>query len=558
MANPPTKVGNWLRAIQLEEVLEDPRFENLAMHGRMAPGPDAEELYGQLYARLLERDLDDWMKRFSSDDIASEPFLSTQEALDHPQVRAKGMVVEVADGACGKTLQVGPLADFSETPMRVTRGAPQLGQDTARVRAEVHRSERDLPRATGEAGPRHPLDGITVLELSNYFAGPFGASILADLGARVIKVEPIDGEPFRPMGARVQQGKDSIAIDLKTPEGHQIISGLIRESDILTHNFRPGVVERLGIGYESVRCMNDRLVYHYAGSYGSTGPSSHRPAMHPIPGAMCGGAVYQAGPELLPPPDADLSIAEIRAISSDLFRVNEGNPDVSAGLCVATALMLALHARERSGRGQYVETTMLLASLYANSDDALRYDGKPERPIPDPDVQGLGPLYRLYRARSGSVFIACPRDSEWQALCRALGRSDLLTDERFASGPDRVRDGDDLARELEAELLKRDAAVWEAQLSPLGVPCVEARQRTFGDFAQTDPEMRRSGMWVTVEHPDPAWGRYGRYGPAVTIAGYEAKIGPATTLGQHTDSILRQLGYQEEAIDDMRGRRIIA
>jgi crotonobetainyl-CoA:carnitine CoA-transferase CaiB-like acyl-CoA transferase len=557
MSNPPSKVANWLQALGLGEILEDPRFESLRREGRLSPGPLAEELYARLHARMMERDLHEWMDAFEIDDIASEPFLSTQEGLDHPQVRWKRMVVEVTDEQVGESLQVGPIAEFSETPVGPTRGAPSLGQHTESVLVTMG-EPREVGMATGRSTPRYPLDGVTVLEFSTYFAGPFGASVLADLGARVIKVEPIGGEPFRSMGSRVQQGKESMAIDLKSEEGRRIVTALIGQADILTHNFRPGVAERLGIGYEAAHALNDRLIYHYAGSYGSTGPSSHRPAMHPIPGAVCGGAMYQTSPTLLPPAEAEVSMAEVRAISSELFKANEGNPDVSAGLCVATALMLALHARERSGQGQYVETTMLLAALYANSDDALRYRDKPERVAPDADVLGLGPLYRLYRARSGWVFIACPRESEWRSLCLALGRQDLPSDPRYESRSTRSEHADELAAELEAEFVMRDASDWEAHMRGFEVPCVEARERAFSDFARTDAEMRSSRLWVTVEHPDPAWGEYGRYGPGVTVEGCDANIGPPTLLGQHTDGILRSLGYTDEAIADLRRRFVVS
>jgi len=157
----------------------------------------------------------------------------------------------------------------------------------------------------------------------------------------------------------------------------------------------------------NVSTLNPRIVYVYGASYGSTGPSCHRPAMHPIPGAICGGALYQAGREMPPPPDRPMSYQELRAASSSLFQANEGNPDSSAALGVATAILLGLYHREKTGRGQYLETSMIGTCLYANADDAIQYQGKPPRLLPDGQLNGLHALYRFYRAREGWVFLAC-------------------------------------------------------------------------------------------------------------------------------------------------------
>ena len=176
-------------------------------------------------------------------------------------------------------------------------------------------------------------------------------------------------------------------MDLKTPEGRDIVHKLVAKADILVHNFRPGVPERLGIDFATVVEVNPRIIYLYAASFGSSGPDAHRPAFDPVVSAMAGGEILQAG--LGNPPQ------------------DRRTGDHSALLGVAVGALLGLRAREISGKAQNVETTMLVSSAYLNSDDFIRYEGKPERPLPDSGQYGLHALYRLYRSSGGSwVFLA--------------------------------------------------------------------------------------------------------------------------------------------------------
>ena len=171
------------------------------------------------------------------------------------------------------------------------------------------------------------------------------------------------------MGLRTLQGKESVALDLKKPEGQRIAGELIKRADIVAHNFRPGVPERLDITYETARALNPGIIYLYGADYGSTGPYSHRSVMHPIPRAVAGGALYQAGRGTPPAPDAELTYEEVRRIAQALSIANEGNPDVTSAMVVASSLLMALYVRKKTGKGQYLETSMICSNLYANSDD---------------------------------------------------------------------------------------------------------------------------------------------------------------------------------------------
>ena len=548
-------VINFVVGIGASDLLDDPRFA--AMPDIMV-GEDMEELYRIWHAKMGEKPIDEWQRIFSTEvDVGSEPFLTTQQGMDHPQALHNGNIIELNDPAVGHTRQVGPLVTFTETPLEPQGPAPTLGEHTEEVLASVTtRSTKTMPVTS--ANPRHPLEGVTVVELASWFAAPYGPAILADMGARVIKLEPLEGDPWRgsgPMGVRTIQGKESVAVDLKKPEGQAIAHKIIKNADVFMHNFRPGVVERLGVGYQQVREINPGLIYLYAGAYGSSGPSSHRPAFHPNAGAICGGALYQAGRGMPPPPDVPLDYDEARQAASSLFRANEGNPDVTSAVSVATAMMMGLHAREQTGKGQYLETSMLCANLYVNSDDCLQYEGKPDRLLPDPELNGLHALYRSYKAKDEWVFLASVTDAEWGAFCRSVGREELLSDPRFETREQRLANDEALAREIETVFPARTALEWEHLLSAQGIGCAEVRPTPFQEFANHDGPMKDSGMWLPVQHP--LFGDYWRYGPGVTFSDTDCRLGPTAFIGQHTQSILAELGYGEEEVESLRSARVV-
>ncbi len=548
--------ANFIIAIGAGHVLDEPRYVGLP---NIQAGKDMEELFQLVHVRLQEKTLDEWLDIFTTKvDAALEPFLTTQEAFDHPQVVHNGNIIELSDPVVGQTRQLGPLVNFTDTPMSPQGPAPWLGQHTREVLASLPK-RKAAPRVSTKPMPKYPLEGVTVLEFATWFAAPFGTAILADMGARVIKVESLQGDSFRrwgPMASKMLQGKESIAIDLKNPEGQALAHKFIQRADILMHNFRPGAAERLGIGYEALHALNPRLVYLYAGAYGSTGPSSHRPAMHPIPGAICGGALYQAGRGMPPPPGQPLTYEELRETSSTLFRANEGNPDVSSALTVTTAMLMALYTREQTGKGQYLETTMLCSNLYANADDAISYKGKPDRLLPDKGLNGLHALYRFYRAKEGWVFLACVTQKEWEAFCQAVGREELLNDPRFVDRASRLKHDDALIEVIEGIFPERTAIEWESFLSKKDIGCCEVRRTGFEDFANADPSMKETGLWVETEHP--SLGKYWRFGPAVSFSEGQGCSGPPIFVGEHTVPLLKEIGYGDTAIEDMRQRKIVA
>jgi crotonobetainyl-CoA:carnitine CoA-transferase CaiB-like acyl-CoA transferase len=399
-----------------------------------------------------------------------------------------------------------------------------------------------------------------VLDFSSWLAAPIGTSLIADLGARVIKVESVAGDEFRLGTAgrgRTFQGKESLAIDLKAPEARAILQRLVARADGLMHNMRGEAPERLGIDYTTVHKLNPQLVYLYAGSYGSTGPGAGRGAFHPTAGALSGGALWQlGGGNELPAPDRELSPEETRTWSERLLKANEGSPDVTAGLAVATALALGLYARERTGRGQYIETRMLTSNAYICSDDFLRYAGKPPRQEADRDLRGLHALHRLYRAREGWLFLACAGEAVWRALCGALGREGLLVDPRFATGEARRIHDEPLIAALGQAFLERDADAWEELLTAAGVGCVRADAQDWNDFFLTDPSLRENSMIAAVS--GPGVGRMMRQGAPWRFSMTPARADAPSLFGADAPAILAELGLSSDEISALRRNGVVA
>ncbi len=585
---------SYIAAAGLSHIYADPRFATAPN----LPDDDREALREVMLARMREQTLDEWMAIFMADgNIAAEEIVSARDALRHPQLAHNGQVVELDDPHRGRMTQVGLLAKLPRTPGSVgnhQRTEVSAGVSDARHAPDpVDATGQTVPASTTPR-PRHPLEGVTVVEFATIIATPYACSLLADLGARVIKVEALEGDGLRNlasgMGAtKTTAGKESICIDMKSKEGQGIARRLVERADILVHNYRPGVPERLGIGYEDVRAYNPEIVYVSATGYGSDGPHAHRPSAHPIAGAAMGGALWQAGAGM--PPDPTDSIAEIREFARRFMRANELNPDPNTSMVIATAALLGLHARRTHGVGQHVQTNMMIGNAYANFDDFLAYDGKPERPLVDRDLHGLHALYRLYQCGAGStpdastgsgmeasaerasemaaasasgpdpatsggwIFLACPFEEEWQALCRALERTELLHDPRFATEADRRMHDTELAALLGTIFCTRPAASWERLLTAHDIGCVRADRMTTGEFWDRDEHALRAGFVREAEHL--RWGPYWRHGPLVTFSDTPERAGAGVLAGQHTLQLLREHGYSPDEIAVFRATDVV-
>ena len=565
----PTKDGRWLQfgnlmahlfdnylaAAGLADVFADPDYE-----GSPATWSDdaRERLRDRMFERMLEHTTEEWMDTFiEHGGVAATPFQTTQQALDDPDLVLNGHVVEREHPTLGTVRQLGPLARLTATPGAAGEPGPEPGEHTDQVLAETTRPRPSSPAsATPASGP--PLEDVTVLEFATVIAAPLGAAILADLGARVIKVEPIGGDPFRAMGVasmgagRCNGSKESIALDLKSAEGQEIVHALARETDIVIHNYRPGVPERLGIGYETLKAIRPELVYVYVNGYGRFGPGAHRPSTHPIPGAGLGGALMQMG-EGMPP--ACTTIPELRDVARKFFRANELNPDPNTSVVVASSSLLGLYARRRFGEGQEVFVDMFGANAWANADDFIAYEGKPARPEPDAGLYGLNATWRLYPAAEGWVFLGLAVQREWERFCALAGRPDLAADPRFATPDARTANDGALAETLAVLFAQRPADEWEALLATEGLGCVRADAAPVHEFIAKDGHVAANGLRVPAYSTN--FGDYERYGPLTAFSENTLELGGFPLAGEQADRILAELGYDSAAVEALRARGVV-
>ncbi len=523
----PRLLTNFFRASGFDHVLKEPQY-------RGDPFTWDRELLEQfrdeMFDHMQTRTVEEWMDHYIEDgEVAAHPYQSTQEALTDPDVVLNGHVA-----SNGEVTQLGVVANLTQTPGNV-------GQPVSNTSFASLRGRSPAPVRNSANKPTRPLEGITIVESATIIAAPLGAATLADMGARVIKIEPITGDPFRGMmralgASKCNTGKESICIDLKSAEGQSIAQALAKKADAWIHNYRVGVPEKLGIGYEELSAINPQLVYVSANGYGPRGPGAKRPSTHPIPGAALGGVVWQIGG--VPESHVHMDNAELREMSRKLLRANEVNPDPNTSMVVATTTVLGLCARDAAGTGQKIYVDMFGANAYANWDDFFSYPGKSERPSVDQNGYGLGPLYRLYETSDGWVFLAVVLESEKK---------------RFASYLQVDIQREDLEEFLENTFKTDTTLSWEKRLTSQSVGCVEASGKVPPQFFMTDEHVADEGILVDAVHPD--WGDYQRLGP---MSVFDDKPYPGTAAaGDSTVALLTELGYESTAIDELLEREIV-
>ena len=525
----PHLLTNFLHAAGFDEVLQEEKYRGDPMRWDR---DDLEAFRDRMLAHMQTKTLQEWTDCFVSDGgVVSHPYQTTQDALSDPDVVTNGHAVKVDSGT-----QLGLLANLTETPGRVAQPHSVKSLDTLPVQ------QRRSPTTPNTQKTTRPLEGITVVESATIIAAPLGAATLADMGARVIKLEPIEGDPFRAMmsalgASKCNTGKESICLNLKTSEGQRIAQQLAKKADVWIHNYRMGVPEKLGIGYDDLARLNPQLVYVSANGYGPNGPGAKRPSTHPIPGAALGGVTWQIGG--LPDENEALDNDALRETARKLLRANEVNPDPNTSMVVATTAVLGLHARRASGKGQKVYVDMFGANAYANWDDFLAYDGKAERTPVDKDGYGLGPLYRLYECSEGWVFLGVINARERNALTLAMGVDTAASD---------------LETELATKFKTKSAQAWEAELTQHGIGCVVADEAGPPDWFLHDEHVKVENLLVPSVHPE--WGDYYRLGPMVEFASEVTY--PGTELaGGSTVALLTELDYEADVIESFIEQGIV-
>lgn len=385
---------------------------------------------------------------------------------------------------------------------------------------------------------KHAFDGIKVIELGGYLVGPYCASLLADLGANVIKIEPITGDPLRGLSAAFQglnRGKRGLALELRTEEGQAMLHRLAKQSDVLVHNLRLKVTEHFGADYTTISRLNPKIIYCSMPGYGQGGPDIEKPAFDPLLQARSGAMAAQGG---LGKPPVYYRIAIC---------------DYAGALLGAYGVAMALYVRAKTGKGQYLHTSLLNASIAIQSGEFVSYASKPEEDS-RMDSFGINATYRLYNTQDGWILLGCNDESSWPALCKALGREDLISDPRFESPASRRDNALQLAQILEHVFMSGPRQYWLDLLEGVAVPCAPANHSV--DLIH-HPHVIDNNL--VTEHDSADLGMVKQMGMVVKLSrtpGVLQRAAPA--LGQHTDEILSELGYKFKEIERLKEKKIIA
>lgn len=492
-------------------------------------------LHGSIHDIFASKPRAEWLAAMVEADVCGIPALRATEVFDEPQTRHNGMVVTVDDPRFGRIEQVAPPVRFSGTREMASAPAPRVGEHTAEVLAQSLQAAGPRPwLGSGPLDDRAPLDGVRIIDLGAMYAGPCASRHLADLGADVIKVEPVLGDGMRGLPSifrNCQAGKRSVAVNLKDPSLTAQRQRLVEWADIVHHNMRPGAAERMGVGHQQVRAVNPDVIYGYAPGWGSDGPWARRQSFEPMLSGYVGAEFEVAG-----------------QFNGPIYPLGNGDP--GNGLIGAIAMMMSLLYREKTGSGLYFENPQLNATMTHMAHVVRQADGTVLNAEKlDPLQYGVSALDRLYETADGWLCIAAESDAEIDAL-KAVTQCDLLGE--CATAQER-RDSDyALSMELAEKFAAGDTSSWVNVLKAAGVPV--AVPKPFNNRAfMRDPENVRTRRVAVVAHPDEGYIRE----PDQYLRVSDSVVPPhrlAPRLGEHSEVVLRWLGMSAESLAELEER----
>jgi len=501
------------------ELIQEERFDQ----GRGGEKDAEMELRGIIADIIATRPQAEWMADFEAADVPFAPARLTEEGMADEQVIHNEMVVTLDDPAVGKVDQMGVPIQLSEMPGRVKGPRMNIADAYDGLPPNYPAPQsKDVPPADNP--DPLPLTGIRVLEITNLIAGPTGGRLLGDLGADVIKLEPLTGDLSRPIGRtyfyNINFNKRSISINTSTDAGRDIVQRVAATADALLANLRPHATERMGIG----SAVNPTLIETHLTGYGWTGPYSKRPGIDPLAQALMGMERAQGGPENPP-----------------VFPAQLAPTDYTNGAMGALGTILALFARTRTGTVQRVDGNLLNSAVLLSSPWFTRYTGKPERPLADKEQYGLNPYHRLYRLKDGWIYVTARSDKERDAL-RALADVEASAAEPADVHPNATP----FAGKMAAAFADRTLADTLAALKDSGVPALEA-QSGDSEYFLDDPHAAANEMVSTHDHARAGTLRLARQ--YIRFADTDVPSGQVTPLlGEHNEEVMREVGYSDAEI----------
>ncbi len=392
-----------------------------------------------------------------------------------------------------------------------------------------------------------PLDGIKVLDLTRVLAGPYATMILGDLGADVIKIEqPETGDESRNFGPfkngfslyfmSVNRGKRSVTLNLKTERGKTIFKQLVQQNDIIVENFRPGTMKKLGLDYDTLSVENPKLIYASCSGFGQTGPYAEKGAYDMIIQGM-GGIISITGE-----PDASP------------VRVGTSISDITAALFTTIGILSALHHRNSTGKGQYIDVAMLDSLVAVLENAIVRYAATGDNPQPLGSRHPVITPFEAFKSADGHIIIAIGNDVLWSKFCEFVERKDLITDPRFSTNNKRTDNHDELHPILSEIMCRRTTDVWIEALENIGVPCGPINTI---DKVVNHPQVQAREMITEVVH---------QLTGSVEVPGVPIKLSdtpgnvdaPAPNLGEHTDEVLiKDLNLTRNEVELLRLEGIV-
>jgi crotonobetainyl-CoA:carnitine CoA-transferase CaiB-like acyl-CoA transferase len=525
-------------AIGHPKLFEDPRFKDAPWR---VPRAHIDQLKAIIEEAFAARKRDEWIPILLEHQVPAAPVLTRDQFLQDPQVRHLGLRREVNDPALGPTIQMGLPIRLGATPGEIRCPAPTVDASNPSLgallaQARSHAGSAQAP-ANGMASNAGPLAGITVIDCSSYIAGSFGPMLLAHLGADVIKIEGPEGDSLRHVtGFRAWNlNKRALGIDLKSPQGREVLYDLVRKADVFVENFRPGRTHALGIDYERLAAINPRLVYMSVTGFGASGPDFDRPGLDPLTQAVSGTMEAHSG----------AGYSGNGASPRHPIYMTVPISDYGAATLSALGCILGLRARQLTGKGQFCDTSLVHAVIALQAGEFVFYTGRPNLENGAPESRGPSALHRVYQCQDGKwIYLSVTDAASWEAL---RGRIASLAPIGFEQAREEGPEGK-LAQALAEYCAGHPAQALFQSLLAGGVAAAPVPHLT---QMFDEPQVLANELTAVVD--DPEVGAAIQAAPFIKFHGARVPLTPAPRLGEHSDQVLTQLlGYDAAHIARLR------